>query len=181
MPVSARSSASPALTARRSARTSPRPRPRGKFPGAATDPAGQLPPPRPPTPTAVGSSSCEPHRAFIEAQLRLRRNAIAIYQDLVDNQGFAGAYNAVKRFAAKLRRREPEQFDRLSFVPGEEMQVDYGEGALTRVPGSERYRPAKAFRSDAAPFPPPLPPLRLELWPGDVGAIARTGLAALRW
>jgi hypothetical protein len=77
--------------------------------------------------------------------LRLRRNATAIYQDLVDNHGFTGAYNAVKRFAAKLRRREPEQFDRLSFVPGEEMQVDYGEGALTRVPGGDRYRKPRLF------------------------------------
>jgi hypothetical protein len=40
----------------------------------------------------------------------------------------------------KLRQREPEQFDRLEFLPGEEMQVDYGEGAPTRVPGTERYR-----------------------------------------
>ena len=34
----------------------------------------------------------EPHRAFIEAQLRLGRNAMAIYQDLVDEHGFAGRY-----------------------------------------------------------------------------------------
>jgi hypothetical protein len=65
-------------------------------PGVATDPAGQLPPPRPPTATAAAVSSCEPHRAFIEAQLRLRRNATAIYQDLVDGHGFTGAYNAVQ-------------------------------------------------------------------------------------
>ena len=61
-------------------------------PGVATDSpraaaglAPQIPPPRPPTPTAVAASvsTCEPHRDFIEAQLRLRRNAMAIYQDLV--------------------------------------------------------------------------------------------------
>jgi transposase len=115
-------------------------------PGVATDPGGQIPPPRPPTPaTPPTTSSCEPHRAFIEAQLRLRRNATAIYQDLVDHHGFTGAYNAVKRFTARLRHREPEQFDRLSFLPGEEMQVDYGEGALTRVPGSTRYRKPRLF------------------------------------
>ena len=110
-------------------------------PGVTTDsdttacwPAPQTPPPRPPTSVAVTASACEPHRAFIEAQLRLRRNAMAIYQDLVDQFGFTGAYNSVKRFVGKLRYREPEQFDRLAFLPGEEMQVDYGEGALTRVP-----------------------------------------------
>ena len=91
---------------------------------------------------------CEVHREFIEAQLRLRRNATAIYQDLVDSHGYTGAYNSVKRFAAKLRHKEPEQFDRLSFLPGEEMQVDYGEGAPTMVPGTAnapRYKKPRLF------------------------------------
>jgi transposase len=121
-------------------------------PGVATDsttvatgPAPQIPPPRPPTSAVVTASACEPHRVFIEAQLRLRRNAMAIYQDLVDRHGFAGAYNSVKRFVGKLRHHEPEQFDRLAFLPGEEMQVDYGEGALTRVPGTDRFRKPRLF------------------------------------
>ncbi len=59
-------------------------------------------------------SACEPHRAFIEAQLRLKRNAMAIFQDLVDQFGYAGAYNSVKRFVVRLRHHEPEQFDRLA-------------------------------------------------------------------
>ena len=116
--------------------------------GVATEPPEQIPPPRPPTlpdPTAPSTSKCEPHRAFIDAQLRLGRNAMAIYQDLVDRHGFAGAYNSVKRFAANLRHKAPEQFDCLSFQPGEEMQVDYGEGAPTRVPGSDRYRKPRLF------------------------------------
>jgi Protein of unknown function (DUF1214)/Integrase core domain len=70
---------------------------------------------------------------------------MAIYQDLVDQHGFAGAYNSVKRFAGGLRERQPEQFDRLEFAPGEEAQVDYGEGALTRVAGTERYRKPRLF------------------------------------
>ena len=91
-------------------------------PGVATDsppaPAAatpQIPPPRPPSSavvaaviaTVVTASACEPHRVFIEAQLRLRRNAVAVYQDLVDQHGFTGAYNSVKRFVGKLRHREP--------------------------------------------------------------------------
>ena len=118
-------------------------------PGVATDPPSQTAPPRPPTSRPVASplatSKCEPHRAFIDAQLRLGRNATAIYQDLVDLHGFDGAYNSVKRFCAQLRHKEPEQFDRLSFAPGEEMQVDYGEGAPTRVPGTERWRKPRLF------------------------------------
>lgn len=119
-------------------------------PGVATGSVADLPeqtaPPRPPaSPPGLAASLCEPHRTFIEAQLRLGRNAVAIYQELVDEHGFAGRYNSVKRFVARLRVREPEQFDRLSFAPGEEMQVDYGEGAPTLVPGSDRYRRPRLF------------------------------------
>ena len=70
---------------------------------------------------------------------------MAIYQDLVDKHGFGAAYNSVKRFAGGLCAREPQQFDRLEFAPGEEAQVDYGEGAPTRVPGTERYRKPRLF------------------------------------
>ena len=114
-------------------------------PGVATDLAGQTAPPRPPASPPVTNSKCDPHRAFIEAQVRLGRNATAIYQDLVDQHGFDGAYNSVKRFVGHLRHKAPEQFDRLSFLPGEEMQVDYGEGAPTRVPGTDRYRKPRLF------------------------------------
>jgi transposase len=122
---------------------------RANSPGVATEPIDQIPPPRPPTAvsatTVATTSKCEPHREFIQAQLRLGRNATAVYQDLVDLYGFAAAYNSVKRFVARLQVQQPEQFDRLSFAPGEEMQVDYGEGALTRVPGTDRYRKPRLF------------------------------------
>ena len=59
-------------------------------PRVATDPASQIPPPRPPAAHPLTVSACEPHRAFIEAQLQLRRNYTAIYQDLVDI-GHAGS------------------------------------------------------------------------------------------
>ncbi len=132
------------------------PPPDSNCPGVATGSSeaspGQIAPPRPPAPPphgqtvpAAASSLCEPHRTFIEAQLRLGRNAMALYQELVDEHGFTGRYNSVKRFVGRLRVREPEQFDRLSFGPGEEMQVDYGEGAPTLVPGSDRYRKPRLF------------------------------------
>jgi transposase len=127
-------------------------------PGVATGSAqgeSQIPPLRPPaavaTAEAQGSipaqarSECEPHRAWIEEQVRLKRNAQAIYQDLVDQFGFGARYNSVKRFVRGLRRVDPKQFDRLEFGPGEEAQVDYGEGALTRHPSSGRYRRPRLF------------------------------------
>jgi len=104
---------------------------------------GQIPPPRPPAPSHA-RSTCEPHREWIEAQVRLGRNATAIYQDLVDHHSFVSRYNSVKRFCRGLRRREPAQFDRLEFLPGEEAQVDYGEGALT-LTATGRYRRPRLF------------------------------------
>jgi transposase len=106
---------------------------------------GQTPPPRPPAPVAKAqaactTSACEPHRAWIEAQVTLGRNAVAIYQQLVEDHGFAHRYNSVKRFVGKLRAREPQRFDVLEFAPGEEAQVDYGQGALTL------YKPGKYKR-----------------------------------
>ena len=69
-------------------------------------------------------STCEPHRAWIETQVGFGRNAVAIYQDLVEGHGFTHAYNSVKRFVSKLKARAPERFDVLEFLPGEEAQVD---------------------------------------------------------
>jgi transposase len=114
-------------------------------PRVATGPVAQIPPPRPPAPPPLSPSACEPYRAFITEQLRLRRNYTAIYQDLVDRFGFAAAYNSVKRFAGTVVAKEPAQFDRLEFAPGDEVQVDYGEGAMTRVPGTDRYRRPRLF------------------------------------
>jgi transposase len=114
-------------------------------PGVATGPGEQTPPPWPPGPSRQSTSACEPHRDFIAAQLQLRRNFTAVYQDLVDQFGFTAGYNSVKRFAGSLIEHEPAQFDRLEFAPGEEVQVDYGEGALTLCPGTDRYRKPRLF------------------------------------
>jgi len=127
-------------------------------PGVATgseSPVGQIPPPRPPgvegflAAPAPGvqsawrptPSACEAHRAWIEAQVQLGRNAVSIYQDLVEGHGFSHRYNSVKRFVAHLRRREPERFDVLEYLPGEEAQVDYGQGALTQYKPGRYKRP----------------------------------------
>ena len=86
-------------------------------------------------------SACEIHRAWIESQVTLGRNAMSIYQDLVERYGFTHRYNSVKRFVATLKAREPERFDVLEFLPGEEAQVDYGQGALTRLANGKYRRP----------------------------------------
>lgn len=110
----------------------------------------QNPPSRPPGPSAVAPkharSACEPHREWIQEQVRLGRNAMAIYQDLVERWGFTHRYNSVKRCVRGLKRKDPEQYDRLEFVPGEEAQVDYGQGALTLTTGgAAKYRRPRLF------------------------------------
>jgi transposase len=60
---------------------------------------------------------------------------------MVETHGFAHAYNSVKRFVATLKRRAPERFDVLEFLPGEEAQVDHGQGAPTLFRNGKYTRP----------------------------------------
>ena len=64
--------------------------------GSGELPDFQIPPPRPTAICAeislrampkLARSACEPHREWIEAQVRLGRNAVAIDQELVDQRG----------------------------------------------------------------------------------------------
>ena len=124
-----------------------------KSPGVATgndagkaDESGggsdQNPPPRPPAPKPPATpSACEIHREWIEGQVTLGRNAMSIYQDLEENFGFTHRYNSVKRFVARLKAREPERFDVLDALPGEEAQVDFGLGAPTRLTNGKYRKP----------------------------------------
>jgi transposase/5S rRNA maturation endonuclease (ribonuclease M5) len=111
------------------------------------EPTAQNPPPRPPGPDLKlpkhARSACEDHRDWIEQQVRLGRNAMSIYQDLVERFGFTHRYNSVKRFVRGLKKRDPQQYDRLEFLMGEEAQVDYGQGAPTLKNG--KYRRPRLF------------------------------------
>ena len=113
-----------------------------------TDPESPTLPPEVPTDSvAVTSprSSCDPHRVLIEVELGKGRTAKAIYQDLVEHQGYTGSYDAVKRLARKLRAHEPKVSCRFETEPGAEAQVDYGEGALTRNPRTGKYSRSRLF------------------------------------
>lgn len=91
------------------------------------------------------ASACGPHREWIEAQVQLGRNAMSIYQDLVEQRGFTHKYNSVKRFCRVLKSRAPDVFDVLEFLPGEEAQVDYGQGAPTLHPVTGKYKKPYLF------------------------------------
>ncbi len=103
--------------------------------------AGEHAPGRSPT-----ASACEPYREIIQSALARGRNAMAVWQDLVDTFGFAAGYSSVKRFVVKLRGpASPEACGIIETAPGEEAQVDYGTGPMVRDPGSGKYRRTRLF------------------------------------
>jgi transposase len=97
-------------------------------------------------PAAPSLSTCEPFRDAIELGLSRGRNAVAIWHDLVSENGFGGGYQTVKRFIRKLRGTQPAQ-PRAVIVtlPGQEAQVDYGRGPMVRDPQSGKYRRTRLF------------------------------------
>jgi transposase len=84
-------------------------------------------------------SNCEPHRAFITAEVAKGRPGVTISEDLVEHRGYEGALDSVKRFVRSLRAAEPKVFCRFETEPGQEAQVDFGEGAPTRHPRTGRF------------------------------------------
>jgi transposase len=74
-------------------------------------------------------SWCEPFEAAINSKMELGLSSQRIYQDLVEEKGFAGSYQSVCRFVRRLKQRQPMRVWRIECQPGEEMQVDFGLGA----------------------------------------------------
>src|SRR5690606_34709962 len=95
---------------------------------------------------APTASACEPYRDLIVGGVRRGRNAMAIWQDLVDGHCFPGRYASVRRFVGRLRgAATPEPAGIITTDPGEEAQVDYGEGPMVRDPASGKYRRTRLF------------------------------------
>jgi transposase len=110
-------------------------------------PAGEkVVPPEPRPGRSPSASACEPYREVIELGRSRGRNAMAVWQDLVDHHGFTAGYQSVKRFIQKLRGSAmPEACGVIETAPGEEAQVDYGSGPMVRDPQSGRYRRTRLF------------------------------------
>jgi transposase len=107
----------------------------------STDPGWPPLPRRAPT-----ASACTPYRELIELALARGRNAMAIWRDLVDDHGFPAQYASVRRFVRRRRgSRVPEAHPSIVTAPGEEGQVDYGEGPMVRHPGTGKYRRTRLF------------------------------------
>ena len=71
---------------------------------------------------------------------------MAIWQDLVDDHGFPARYASVRRFVATLRQQPAvEARAVITTDPGEEAQVDYGEGPMVRDADTGKYKRTRLF------------------------------------
>jgi transposase len=86
------------------------------------------------------TSQCAPWSAIIEQGLLAGLSAQRIYQDLAAAHDFSGGYDAVKRFVRQLSQHTDLPFRRIECAPGQELQVDFGQGAWV-VDNGKRRRP----------------------------------------
>jgi transposase len=112
--------------------------------GVSTDPPVGSIVPRPER--APSASVCAPFRGEILEAFRKGRNAMAIWQDLVDRYGFPRRYASVRRYVRQVRGGlAPEPAGLIQTTPGEEAKVDYGEGPMVRDPATGTYRRTRLF------------------------------------
>jgi hypothetical protein len=86
-------------------------------------------------PVAASASACEPYRELITRWRDDGRTTMSIWQELVDRHHFKARYATVQRFVRRLvGATEPEARVVITTRPGEEAQVDYGDGPMVRAP-----------------------------------------------
>jgi len=85
-------------------------------------------------------SQCEGLAAVIELSVLAGLSAQRIYQDLVEGHAFTGSYDAVKRFVRRLTQSTELPMRRMESAPGQELQVDFGQGAWV-IENGKRRRP----------------------------------------
>lgn len=90
-------------------------------------------------------SDCEPLREVILAKLDQGLTGVRIWQDLVDDHKFASSYYSVKRFIHRLGKSASLPFRRMECAPGEQGQIDFGQGAPI-VADTGRRRVSHVFR-----------------------------------
>ena len=83
-------------------------------------------------PVPSRKSLCRDHEAFITSRLEAGLTAERIHRELRDGFGFGGSYQSVKRFAAQIRQTQPQRVHRLESAPGEEAQIDFGQGPMVK-------------------------------------------------
>jgi transposase len=83
-----------------------------------------------PTAGVARKSQCEPLAEVIKAKAELGLSARNVFTGFGGRKQLTDSYQSVKRFVRKLREAQPERVWRLECQPGEELQLDFGLGAL---------------------------------------------------
>jgi len=97
--------------------------------------------PKPPISTAGSAgrvSLCREFLPTITLAVSAGLSGTRIHQDLVADHGFTGSYESVKRCVRSLARQLDLPHRRMECSPGEEMQVDFGQGAWIEADGKRR-------------------------------------------
>lgn len=87
------------------------------------------------------ASLCREYLDVIEAGVSAGLSAKRIHQDLARDHGFSGSYQSVKRCVRQLAGRLELPVRRLERSAGEELQVDFGQGAWIIDEQGKRRRP----------------------------------------
>jgi transposase len=82
---------------------------------------------------------CDRWGEEIEAAWQAGLSVQRIYQDLVREHQFAGSYHAVRRYVLRRQGVVNLPFRRMECLPGQELQIDFGQGAWV-VEGGKRRR-----------------------------------------
>ena len=86
----------------------------------------------------ISKSKAALYHDEINLKLQNGQHAVSIYQDLVSERQYCGSYDSIKRYVRKLKNKTPDLYARIETPPGDEAQVDFGQGAPTLNNG--RYR-----------------------------------------
>jgi transposase len=111
------------------------------FPGSDSKAAKVFPGSRAP----VRSSAAIHHDEIVDKVENKRLSAKRIFQDLVEDYGYAHSYESVKRYVRSLTR-ERRVVGVMHSEPGEEAQVDFFQGAPTFNASTGQWRRPWVFR-----------------------------------
>jgi len=105
-----------------------------------------------------GARACEPYREAIDLGLSRGRNAMAIWQDLVSEYGFASSYQSVQRFVRKRRGTQtPEARSRArDRGPTTRLQQLSCHGRFAERPFSPANSASSQVATGSPHYPPPI-------------------------
>lgn len=84
-------------------------------------------------------SKLQPFQDMIEQKVVQGLSYAQIYLDLkAAHPDFDVSYETVKRFARRFKSQDPKVYQRMTFAPGEEAQIDFGEIGRFQIDGRSR-------------------------------------------